>query len=141
MKSDIEIQDRTPTLMEYLNITDAVGWSNYVGPETAAVALANSLFCVMAIRDHRCVGIARIVGDRAIFFYVQDVAVLPDYQGQGIGDLLMARVIEWLEENAPDRAFVGLFSARGKEKFYERYGFSCPPNEGPGMLRYIRMPE
>ena len=80
MNSDIEIQDRTPTLTEYLNITDEVGWSNYVGPETAAVALANSLFCVVAIRDSRWVGIARIVGDRAISFYVQDVAVLPDFQ-------------------------------------------------------------
>jgi len=140
-REPIEIVDRAPTLEEYLQLADAVGWSRYLSPETARRALANSLFAVVAERGGRCVGMARIVGDRALFFYVQDVAVTPDSQGQGVGHLLMERLMRWLGENAPAKAFVGLFSATGKAPFYRRYGFVPAGEERPGMSQYLGMPE
>ncbi|MDH3687272.1 MAG: GNAT family N-acetyltransferase [Myxococcales bacterium] len=138
MNDSIEVVDRLPTLEEYLELTSAVGWSSYVTAETAKVALAHSLFAVVAERDGRAVAMARIVGDGALFFYVQDVAVLPNCQGTGLGAAVMDRSMAWLDSNAPDRAFVGLFSAAGKARFYTRYGFTAATADRPGMSRYIR---
>jgi GNAT superfamily N-acetyltransferase len=141
MRDPIEIVDRSPTLHEYLKLADAVGWSAYVSPDTARRALAGSLFATVAETRDCCLGMARIVGDGALFFYIQDVAVAPDFQRQGVGHLLMERLMRWLSENAPDRAFVGLFSASGKASFYNRYGFTAAGAERPGMSQYLRMPK
>lgn len=135
-----ELIERSPTLDEYLQLTDAVGWARYVTRDTARIALANSLYSVVAERGGHAVGMARIIGDGALFFYVQDVAVHPDAQGQGIGEQLMQRLMGWLDRNAPARACVGLFSALGKAPFYERHGFGAAPPERPGMLQHLRLP-
>lgn len=138
MSDSVEVVDRLPTLEEYLELTGAVGWSSYITPETAKIALAHTLFAVVAEQNGRALAMARIVGDGALFFYVQDVAVMPDRQGMGLGAAVMDRLMTWLDANAPDRAFVGLFSAAGKARFYTRYGFTAATADRPGMSRYIR---
>jgi len=79
----------------------------------------------------------RVVGDGAIFFYVQDVAVCPDHQGQGIGADVMSALFGWVRENAPDKAFAGLFAIKGTEPFYERFGFGVHDHD-VGMFQVIR---
>jgi hypothetical protein len=36
----------------------------------------------------------------------------------------MTTITEYLKEEAPEKAFVGLFAAQGKESFYNKYGFN-----------------
>lgn len=139
--AETEIVSRKPTLPEYLDLADSVGWSQYVTPKTAETALANTLHAVVAEQQGRCVGMGRIVGDGALFLYIQDVLVRPSHQGQGIGDSIMNHIMAWLDRSAPDRAFVGLFSASGKAAFYERFGFASAAEDRPGMYQYIRLPE
>lgn len=139
--ADVVIRERNPTLEEYLALADAVGWSKYVTAETAETALAHTLFAVVAERGGVAVGMARIVGDGALFFYVQDVVVAPAVQGQGVGAALMTALMAWLDRSAPDRAFVGLFSASGKSRFYERFGFATASSDRPAMYQYLRMPD
>lgn len=130
---DASLQVRAPSVQEYLNLTEAVGWADYVSADAAAVALANSHYCVVAVLDERVVGMGRIVGDAALFFYIQDVLVVPDVQGRGVGRLIMDGLMSWIEEHAPPNAFVGLFSAEGKAPFYEQYGFASRSKGRPGM--------
>ncbi len=139
--AEVLIVERKPTLSEYLALADSVGWSKYVTPETARTALENTLFAVVAEQDGSPVGMGRIVGDGALFFYVQDVLVEPARQGLGLGDLIMKRLMAWLDRSAPDRAFVGLFSARDKGPFYERFGFVAAGPDRPGMYQYLRLPD
>ena len=140
MSTNVRIVERRPTVSEYIELTGAVGWSEYVTPETAQVALMNSLFVIVAEQAGSAVGMGRVVGDGALFFYVQDVIVVPSLQGRGLGDTIMVHLMRWLEGAAPDRAFVGLFAATGRAPFYERYGFSARETERPGMSQTIRMP-
>ena len=35
----------------------------------------------------------------------------------------MEAITNYTKSNAPEKAFVGLFAAQGKEAFYNRYGF------------------
>ncbi len=91
--------------------------------DVAEKAIENSLYAVVAVQDEQTVGMGRIVGDGAIFYYVQDIAVLPEYQKRGIGIKILNTLMGYIKTHAPDKAFVGLFAAEGTVPFYERYGF------------------
>src|ERR671926_90909 len=49
------------------------------------VVFGNSMFCCFARHDGRLVGAGRVLADGRDCAYLCDVAVLPDYQGTGIG--------------------------------------------------------
>ena len=127
MSITIQIIERTPTLAEYRAICDAVGWGGVINFEAAPDSLARSLYGVIAAHDGQAVGMGRIVGDGAIFFYIQDIAVIPSYQGQGIGTAIMDALMHYIDASAPDKAFVGLFAAQQAIQFYKKYGFFIPP--------------
>jgi len=63
------------------------------------------------------------------------VIVAPDEQRQGIGTLLMDSIMAYIRANASHNALVGLMSAKGKEFFYEKFGFTNRPTItlGSGM--------
>lgn len=83
----------------------------------------------------------RIVGDGVMYFYVQDIAVMPDYQGQGVGTRLMDALMAYIHDHAPDKAFVGLYAAPAAIVFYERYGFIIPPADDlTGMIHVVQRP-
>ncbi len=99
------------------------------------IGLHNSLFSVCVIFENEVVGCGRIIGDSGIYFYIQDVIVLPDFQGKGIGKRIMDAIMDYLKTYAHSGAFVGLMAAKGTSKFYERYGFMERSNDSPGMFR------
>ncbi len=114
---------RLPTSDEYRAICTAVGWQDMMNFGAAPAALARSLYAVVVEHGGAAVGMGRLVGDGAIYFYVQDVAVLPEHQGRGIGRQVAAALVAWANDHAPDRAFLGLFAAAGTDRFYRQHGF------------------
>ena len=64
----------------------------------------------------------RVVGDRRTCFYIQDV-IETGIPGQRHWQTIMNRVMKFINENAAVGAVVGLMAAKGKESFYEKYGF------------------
>ncbi len=133
-----EIQQRSPTLQEYAELIGAVGWAEFVNPFAVESALAGSVFAVVAVSEGRTVGTGRIVGDGAIYFYLQDVIVTPAAQGHGVGAAIMDALMGFLDSSAPESAFIGLFSAAGTARFYQRYGFEARSPDRPGMFQYKR---
>ena len=128
------LMERSPTVEEYRRLRKAVGWGN-VDIDATEIGLCNSLFAVCAVRDSQVVGCGRVIGDSGIYFYIQDIIVLPEFQGEGIGRAIMAVVMDYLETNASPNAFIGLMAAKGVSKFYERYGFRERDADSPGMFR------
>jgi GNAT superfamily N-acetyltransferase len=129
-----ELVEREPSVEEYQRLRTAVGW----GPMTAegvAAGLPNALFSVVLEHEGQAIGCARIVGDGGLYFYLQDVIVLPEFQGRGQGARLMDSLVGYLERSARPGAFVGLMAAVGVEPFYERYGFRRRSEQQPGMFR------
>lgn len=114
----------------------SVGWFAY-DPEDARKGIEDSLYCVCAKDGGKVVGMARVIGDGRITFYVQDVIVREEYQGRGIGSEIMKRVMEYIHSHAGKGAVIGLCSRNGKEHFYSRFGFHARPNEwgGAGMTQ------
>ena len=79
----------------------------------------------------------RVIGDGAIYFYIQDVIVLPEFQKFGLGKLIMNQIEAYLNKNAPHNAFIGLMAADGVQKFYEKFGYRQRPGGRPGMYKMI----
>lgn len=50
----------------------------------------------------------------------------------------MKRIMDYIDKKACNGAVVGLMSAKGKEKFYEKFGFWMRPNNhfGSGMMQF-----
>lgn len=107
----------------------------------AEKALKNGLFSIVAYHGDNVVGMGRLVGDGSMYWYVQDVVVLPEYQGLGIGKEIMRRLKDFVLINTePDTiTTIGLMAAKGKEEFYKKLGFRSRPNdkEDPGMIMII----
>lgn len=80
---------------EILPLYKAVGWRNYYEkPDMLKAAYAHSLCAFAAYIDDQLVGVIRAVGDGCSILYIQDILVLPEYQRQGIGRLLLSTVLE-----------------------------------------------
>jgi GNAT superfamily N-acetyltransferase len=125
---------RVPTVAELRDLHESAAWDDLPDDDDAvARGLAASLFGIVVIRAGRTVAAARVVGDGALYFYVQDVVVLPAHQGRGLGTFLMEEVMAYLRATARPKAFVALFAATGRGGFYRRYGFRTRPLDEPGM--------
>jgi ribosomal protein S18 acetylase RimI-like enzyme len=105
--------------------------------EVADTSLKHSIHCITVKDNEKIVGMGRIVGDGSIYFYIQDIVVHPDYQKHGIGKEIMHLLVAYLNENAPDKAFVGLFASQGKESFYEKFDFKNYSPNMTGMFTVI----
>ena len=86
---------------EYYRLFTSVGWE--VPPmEQIRAALEHSL-CTFSVCDgERVIGMARLLGDSAMTFYIKDLAVETGYQGRGVGRLLMESVQEYIESQLPE---------------------------------------
>jgi ribosomal protein S18 acetylase RimI-like enzyme len=127
----LEVVETIPSALVYNQLRQAVGWRPYA-LEVIESALPNSLYCLCARLDGETVGMARILGDGGLVYYIQDVIVLPAYQHQGIGTCMMDRIMAYIRTYAPHNSIIGLMAAKGKEPFYEKYGFVTRPNDGLG---------
>lgn len=132
--SGYDVVERAPTVAEYQLLRRAVGWGEMTDGGVAE-GLSKALFSVVLELDGRAVGCGRIVGDGGLYFYLQDVIVLPEHQGRGQGAAIMDALMAYLERTCRPGAFVGLMAAVGVAPFYERYGFRRRPDRQPGMYR------
>jgi GNAT superfamily N-acetyltransferase len=135
----VEIILRKPSAEDYARLRKAAGW-----PVPALLAceeaLRNSVFGVIAVADAKVVGMARVVGDGALWNYVQDLIVQPKYQRQGVGRRLMEALLTELTRRAAPGSDVALISAPKAVRFYEHFGFArCAPDR-PAMRRKTSAP-
>ncbi|NJL59838.1 MAG: GNAT family N-acetyltransferase [Desulfobacteraceae bacterium] len=88
-------------------------------PEKLRRAFENSFIACFALDDKKLVGAARIISDGEYQAGVCDVVVLPEYQGKGVGKMMMEAMLARI--NVPTMI---LFATPGKEGFYQKFGFS-----------------
>jgi ribosomal protein S18 acetylase RimI-like enzyme len=122
----IRVVHKLPSAAEFNELRNGIGWIPRA-TDVVSLGLENSLFSVCALDGDRVVGHARVIGDGSLYFYLQDVMVLASHQRQGIGSMMMAEVMAYLDRAVPPGSFVGLMAAAGARSFYERYGFEDRP--------------
>lgn len=138
---DIEYRENCLSPENFIRLRIAVGRVATPLPQ-AETALQASLYNVTAFCEEKAVGMGRLVGDGAMYWYIQDMAVLPEYQGKGIGKNIVKRLLQYiyLHTSAGTFTTVGLMAAKGREGFYKKLGFEMRPDDhsGAGMIRYIK---
>jgi len=133
-EDEYQVVERIPTVEEYLALREAVGWGR-LDEQMTARGLTHALFTVCLVHEGNVIGCGRVIGDGGLYFYLQDIIVLPAFQGRGLGIRLMKAIMEYLEEHAYPGAFVGLMAAKDVSNFYTQFGFAIRPPERPGMFR------
>lgn len=88
-------------------------------PADLKTVFCNSMYCCFAYDDATLVGAGRVLADGCDCAYLCDVAVLPDYQGKGLGQ----EIIERLLEASRSHKKIILYAVPGKESFYGKFGF------------------
>ena len=94
-----------------------VGMAHH-SPDEHRRAFDASFVTVFARHDGRLVGFGRAMSDGVYQAAVYDVAVIPDYQRQGIGSTIMKNIL-----NKISHCNVILYAAIGKEGFYQTLNF------------------
>jgi GNAT superfamily N-acetyltransferase len=92
--------------------------------------------CFGVYHAGRQVAFARVVSDRAVFAYLMDVFVVPEFRGRGISKALMRAVLDH-----PDLQNLRLFLLRTSDAhgLYEQFGFR--PVANPESLMAIQNPD
>jgi len=108
-----------------------VGWPTPPSPQTHLALLHGSSYAVLARVEPAgpVVGFVTAISDGVLSAYIPLLEVLPSYQGQGIGQELMRRMLTLLNEYY----VVDLLCDPELQPFYARLGLS----PAVGMMRRI----
>lgn len=99
-------------------------------PEICKRAFQGSQVTIFAYDDENMIGTARAISDGVKQAAIYDVAILPEYQGKGIGKIMMENIMDKL----PGCNFI-LYANVGKEAFYEKLGFRRLKT---GMAKFVK---
>ena len=133
----ISIKENVNSIEEFNYLYDAVGWGSY-DEKVSEKALANTMYSVSVYDNDKIIGYGRIIGDGICFLYIHDVMVIPKYQNKKIGSQIMNKLLEKVNQIKIENPYVRVYfgASKGKEKFYERFGFITreDANLGSGMI-------
>ncbi len=105
-------------------------WAKGRSKMVVQLAMERSLAFGLIHKDHT-IGFARVITDFAVVGVIEDVYVLPEFQGKGLGSFLMECLL-----SHPALAGLELYTASRKARgFYERLGFLALDDPGEYMRR------
>lgn len=137
VREEVRLVDNVLQAEDFVRLRIETGFAE-IPVEHARKALQNGLVNVSALYRGELVGMGRLVGDGVMYWYLQEIIVLPQFQGRGIGRLIVNHLVEYARVNSASGKFttVGGVSARGKEPFYEKMGFEIISN---GIIKMIEI--
>lgn len=121
-------------LRQIIALYSRQGWWSKGDKNALAAALIRSSHCFLAALDGgRVVGMGRAISDGVSDAYIQDVAVLKEYRGRGLGSKIVRGLKNRLK--ADGIKWVGLIAQDGSHGFYEPLGFKVIDRARPMMLK------
>lgn len=100
-------------------------WLNYF--------IKNSfLFALIKTKDNKIIGMGRVITDSVSDAYIQDLFILEEYRGKGIGKKLVNYLIENIKSKGIN--WIALIAEPGSKVFYEKIGFKVMENHTPMKL-------
>ena len=127
------------TAEEFILLWETV-WGQGPTLEQTKLAMEHTLFRVSVFDGDKIVAMARMNGDMGLDYYLKDVIVRPEYQGRGIGRMLIDELLKFISENGVKGTdiFVELCAMPDKIPFYEKFGFSANEAQRLRMMYPIR---
>ena len=120
--------DNTISYKDYCALRTAVNWRE-VSERQYELGLKNSHYIAVLKENDKAIGLIKAVGDMGYYWILADLIVHPDYQGQGLGRKLIEGFLKFVDDSLEkgESVFISLLSAKGKEAFYEKFGFKTRP--------------
>jgi len=126
--------EEVASVEDFLRLREVTGLTPRI---RAAVekGLPNSLYGIHINTDSKTIAMGRVVGDGALNFEIVDIAVDPNYQGQGLGRQVMEYIMSYLDRVAMPSAYITLMA--DVPELYEKFGFktSSPVTEGMYLVK------
>lgn len=135
----INIVEDELTAEQFLELYYSVDWYGLYKPQVENL-LKKSIKTFTMFVDDRLVGMGRLSKNRTSnIVYLKDFVIKSEYQGEGNGKVLMDYVLKTVHNNKPPEKIARLevYSALGKESFYQKCGFKRSDNEFSGQGYYM----
>ena len=106
-------------------------WKESFDPLAIKQLIVGSFAFAVAVNPStgKAIGMGRIISDGASDAYIQDIVVLPEYRGQGIGKQLVKTLLDCCLSKGI--TWIGLISEPGQDGFYSSLGFKTMNNHVP----------
>ncbi|HBI85415.1 MAG TPA: N-acetyltransferase [Ruminococcus sp.] len=133
----LELRENSFDAADFCTLWNAV-WDGCPSREQVQLALDHSIYRAAVYDGEKIVGMARMIGDFGLCYYIKDVIVHPDYQGRGIGRMLMEALLRFIRENGVSGTEIAaeLCAMPDKMPFYAKFGFRA--NEAQRMRLMYR---
>lgn len=124
---------------EFITLWETV-WGQAPTLEQIRLAMAHTLFRVSVFDGDTIVAMARMNGDMGLCYYIKDVVVRPEYQGNGIGRMLINELLKFIEDNGVKgtEIFVELCAMPDKIPFYKKFGFDSNEAQRLKMMYMVK---
>lgn len=136
MNNDYTACLEIPSVDDYLRLRRNAGLTPR-SPTAAAAGLPHTVAGVVVRSGEDVIGMGRAVGD-GLFYQIVDIAVEPEHQGKGVGKMIMARLMEALQREAPAEAYVSLIADGRANELYAQFGFASTAPASIGMAQWIK---
>jgi ribosomal protein S18 acetylase RimI-like enzyme len=110
---------------EIVSLYKAGNWwkDNYDSATIKFLIKGSYKFAVVIKKDEgKAIGMGRLISDGVSDAYIQDLVIIEDYRGQGLGKKLVNRLVDHCISKGIN--WIGLISEPGQDKFYYYCGFS-----------------
>jgi len=131
--SEYRLVEGPPALADYLSLRLRAGLSPKTELQGEAAIRGNWWAIHVVAGNGETVGMGRIIGDGGWYFHIVDMAVLPEHQRRGIGDVILTSLIDRIRREAPPEPHITLLADEPGRRLYARHGFVPTAPQSVGM--------
>lgn len=122
-----------PSTADYITLRARTGLSPKTAAQAEAAIRGSWAAAHVVSSDGPTVAMGRVIGDGGWYFHIADMAVLPEHQRRGIGDVVLDWLIDRITKHAPPQPYITLLADEPGRRLYERKGFVPTAPHSIGM--------
>lgn len=125
--------------IDFINIRNNLKW-NSIQYDLVKRAIDGSMINISVFDQDKCVGIGRIVGDKALKGMLTDIMVMKEYQNKGVGKIIVTSLIKELDNQIKVGESFQLEASptANNREFYIKCGLKYKPENQDGVYLWIR---
>ena len=131
------LHDGYVSIPDYLHLRSISGLSPKTPSQAKAIPTGSWYGCYITYnepgKEPLSIGMGRIIGDGGWYFHIADMAIHPEHQRKGLGDIILKALLRKIHAEAPSdgEPYITLFADEAGRKLYYKNGFV---DSAPGQL-------